>query len=413
MTLFRLHLFSMATCIRVAFVLTFQLCAAPGFSAYLLGSGDVLHISVYGAQEFGRRVTVNVDGEISLPFLGEVRAAGISVTDLRKSVAGGLDAASVIRNPQVTVEVVEHRPFFVTGDVSKPGALPYRPDLKVRHAIALAGGYDALRFRSDNPLLAAPELRSQHETLWADLVRKQVQLASLQAELDDTTEMNLTALESAPVPKQLISEIINLEQKNLAVRLEDFRKEKEFLRGTASQIRTDISTLEAALKEQEAAVKDQASASEQVSSQFARGVSSAMRVGEESRALILLRGQQVDTATRLAQTRRQHDELHRRLEQAIDQREARLLREIEETIVSLNQVRSQIQATGEKLLYTGTVNARSRGGGGGPEIVIYRRSEAGQQRMVANEDADVLPGDVIDVVIRPDQAAALPNSQRE
>ena len=117
---------------------------------YLLGSGDVLEVSVFGVADFNRKAVVNVDGNVSLPFLGEVPASGRSITELRKSITSALLADGTILKPVVTVELVEHRPFYITGDVSHPGALPYRPGLTVRRAIALAGGYDVLHFRAKN-----------------------------------------------------------------------------------------------------------------------------------------------------------------------------------------------------------------------------------------------------------------------
>jgi polysaccharide export outer membrane protein len=109
--------------------------------------------------EFKRRATVNVDGEVAIPFVGALQAAGLSLAELRASIGASLIRMGAMQNPQVTVEMAEHRPFYISGDVSRPGAIAYRKGLTVRHAIALSGGFDALRFRSENPLMAAPDLR--------------------------------------------------------------------------------------------------------------------------------------------------------------------------------------------------------------------------------------------------------------
>src|SRR5687767_14879009 len=124
----------------LAVVLAALLLPGSASAAYRLGAGDVVEIAVFGLPDYNRRVTVNVDGDLSLPFLGEVRAAGMSLPELRVELARGLEANGAVRNPQVTVQLVEHRPFYISGDVARPGAHAYRPGLTVRHAIALAGG---------------------------------------------------------------------------------------------------------------------------------------------------------------------------------------------------------------------------------------------------------------------------------
>ncbi|MFC6746256.1 polysaccharide biosynthesis/export family protein [Methylobacterium persicinum] len=128
------------------------LCAAgPARATYRLGPGDVVEVSVLGVQDYRRRVTVDVDGAVALPLVGEIPAEGLAVGDLRRRITEGLVAGRALKNPDVTVELVEYRPFYVSGDVARPGAIPYRPGLTARVAVALAGGYDALRFRSENP----------------------------------------------------------------------------------------------------------------------------------------------------------------------------------------------------------------------------------------------------------------------
>jgi polysaccharide export outer membrane protein len=107
---------------------------------YRLGTGDVISIRVYGGEEELRLEHIRLDqsGVISLPF-GQFGTRGQTTaeveTAIMKSVAGRL-----LRNPRVWVNIDEYRPFFVEGQVGRPGAYPYQPGLNVRKAVAIAGG---------------------------------------------------------------------------------------------------------------------------------------------------------------------------------------------------------------------------------------------------------------------------------
>jgi polysaccharide biosynthesis/export protein len=97
-----------------------------GISLLLLGSGaldsgNVVEVSVFGAQDFKRRTTIDIDGHISLPLLGDSRAAGLTLSELRERLRQALVNNNIIRDPDVTAELVEQRPFYISGHVAKPG----------------------------------------------------------------------------------------------------------------------------------------------------------------------------------------------------------------------------------------------------------------------------------------------------
>lgn len=381
----------------------------PAGAAYLLDTGDVVEISVLGVADYRRRVTVNVDGEVALPILGEVAAAGSSIGDLRRRLAAKLGESRVIQSADVTVELVEYRPFYVSGDVARPGAVPYRPRMTARIAIALAGGYDALRFRSENPLLLAPELRGQHETLWVELIRKQARATTLQAETDGKDAANLGALSDAPLPRGTVATVADTELRDLKARSADFARQRAFQERALDQIKANVSALEASQQQQTATVNRQAEAGERIAASYARGVSPVMRVEEDNRSLAGLRSQLIETTARLVVARKELDEGARSIERLVEDRRQRLLRETQDTFVETERLRAQVRATGEKLLYTGAINAQLRRGAKGPELVVHRKVEGRAVAQGIDEDAEILPGDVVDVVIRPDQAVLSPS----
>jgi len=113
-------------------------------STYKLGAGDVISIRVYGAGDLSfESLRLTDAGTFSFPFLGEVRAAGKTTTALAVALTDALKGGYFV-SPQVSVTLIEYRPFFVKGEVKKPGSYPYQPGLTLRKAITLAGGLTPL-----------------------------------------------------------------------------------------------------------------------------------------------------------------------------------------------------------------------------------------------------------------------------
>ncbi len=107
---------------------------------YRLGIGDKLKITVFGEESLSGQYEVNALGQISLPLVGEVGARGMAISAFRDSVARRL-AEGYLKNPRVTVEVLNYRPIYVHGEVKSGGEFPYKNGLKLRDAVAVAGGY--------------------------------------------------------------------------------------------------------------------------------------------------------------------------------------------------------------------------------------------------------------------------------
>lgn len=83
-------------------------------------------------------------GTVTYPFLGEIRAVGLSVREFESRIATGLKKGEYLVAPEVQVLVLEYRPFYVNGEVKRPGGYPYVPGLTVQKAVTLAGGLTPL-----------------------------------------------------------------------------------------------------------------------------------------------------------------------------------------------------------------------------------------------------------------------------
>jgi polysaccharide export outer membrane protein len=107
---------------------------------YRLGTGDVISIRIYGGEEEIRleRIRLDHSGAVSLPF-GQFQALGRTTQEVEGAITQNVQGR-LLRNPRVWVNIDEYRPFFVEGQVGRPGAYPYQPGLNVRKAVTIAGG---------------------------------------------------------------------------------------------------------------------------------------------------------------------------------------------------------------------------------------------------------------------------------
>ncbi|MGA8613458.1 MAG: polysaccharide biosynthesis/export family protein [Xanthobacteraceae bacterium] len=114
---------------------------AASASSYSLGPGDQLDVKVLGADELTGHYTVQNGGTISMLLIGKVRAAGLTANDLEKEIAVKLAEGAYLEHPEVIVSVVTYRPFYILGEVARPGGYPYASGMLVLSAIADAAGY--------------------------------------------------------------------------------------------------------------------------------------------------------------------------------------------------------------------------------------------------------------------------------
>lgn len=106
---------------------------------YVIGPEDVLHIAVWKESDLTATLPVRPDGKISLPLLNDVPAAGMTPMQLADSLTEKLK--KYVANPRVTVVVtmINSKRIYMTGEVSRPGAMPMLPNMTVLQAISSAG----------------------------------------------------------------------------------------------------------------------------------------------------------------------------------------------------------------------------------------------------------------------------------
>ncbi|MGN6514573.1 MAG: polysaccharide biosynthesis/export family protein [Rhizomicrobium sp.] len=112
----------------------------PVADSYKIGTGDKLRITVFGEADLSGTFDVDGNGIVSLPLIGEVKVADLSASQAEQAISAKY-ADGFLKEPRINVEVAQYRPFYVIGQVNKPGEYPYVNDMSLPNAVALAGGY--------------------------------------------------------------------------------------------------------------------------------------------------------------------------------------------------------------------------------------------------------------------------------
>ena len=118
------------------------LCARLGLAAepaYKLGPGDKLRVTVFNEKSLSGDYEVSDQGMLAMPLIGPVNVGTMTIRDAEALVTSRFDKYLI--NPRVGIEVLNYRPFFILGEVNKPGSYPYVSGMSVLSAVVLAGGF--------------------------------------------------------------------------------------------------------------------------------------------------------------------------------------------------------------------------------------------------------------------------------
>lgn len=387
---------------------------------YRLQAGDVIEIKVAGMPELQQRVTVQGDGDISLPLLGTLMVAGSTTSDARAKIqaalatkvfrlttADGRERPVVIKFDEVSASVVEYRPLYIQGDVMKPGELAYRPHMTVRQAIGGAGGYYQPRLQTMSAVRDVADLQGEYAALWTSLAKERLNIWRLTSELEATTnshdgdaEPDPRLLQDVPLPKVILATLASGEAAHLKVRNANFQREKSYLVQSIAQAGEHIAALEEQQRKEDEGIKADLEELQRVTDLFKNGNLVMPRITEARRAVLLSTTRQVETRSQLIDAIREKSELSRQLEKLPDELHIGLIKELQEARARLSTTQSKLQTIGEILPYAAT-SPDTRESAKVPKITVFRNDFNGERSLDASGDMELRPGDVVDVKLLP------------
>lgn len=376
---------------------------------YRLSAGDKVELTAIGVPDLKQRLTIGIDGEISISLIGLVQAGGLTIAQLQEKIqhlatqktfrlkGSGTNEYMVFDQHDVTISIAEYRPVFVSGDVGKPGSQPFNPGLTSRQAISMAGGCDLTRFGVLNPVMTSADVRSEYERAWIDFTTESLRMRRLTAEFDGKGLVSLDNAGEIPLPSALLQDLLRVENEKLVVRTKNLKDQKNFFEEQRDVLARRRATLEQQRGLEESGLKLDEDESARIAAQAKTGLSAVNRVADARRVSLI-------SATRALQIGVAAANALREQEQAVRDGNALLAKYREDLLTELNDAKSKvqaaqvrIQAASDKLVYTGLLRSEISRGYGDPELKLFRKSDEKTVQLTPDLDTELTPGDALQV----------------
>jgi polysaccharide export outer membrane protein len=383
--------------------------AGAALAQYRLQAGDVIEVAVAGAPEMRQRSSVQIDGSISVPVAGVVMVEGATLPEMRERIqsalgrkmlrARGSDGRETTRSidpDEIAVSVVEYKPIFLSGEVARPGEQAFRPRMTIRQAIASAGGVSSSTGNGQSPADAATQ-RSAYVAAWLGAAGEELRIWRIRTELGEKATFDLGAAPQ-PVPNSVLAEMLELERQTAAKRNAAQERERDYLKRAIKEADQQIAILaEQSVAEDKGAQADAADL-QRAMDMYGKGALPSPRVSEYRRAVLLSSTRKLQTMSQLLQVKRTRGEYGRSLDKLDEDRRAQLTVEHREAIVKLALERSRLQSAEERMRASGVALPRpAMDGAGRVEVTVIRAKGKTVDRLIAYEDLELMPGDVVEV----------------
>jgi polysaccharide export outer membrane protein len=387
---------------------------SPARAEYRLQGGDVVEISVFGVPELRQRASVQLDGKITFPVIGAFLVEGVEFSEVQSKIQSaaaskifrirtpdGRELSRMFERDEVAATIVEYRPVFISGDVTRPGEQAFRPHMTVRQALASAGGFSALA-RANATSFDAANLRSEYIAVWLNLAREHARVWRIKTQLGENIELDQKAIPPAPVSDAVSSQIVNLEIEYWAASSADHERAKDFLRQSIEQAGKQALVLAEQRQSEDDGVQADAQELQKAKAAYGNGTLPSHRVAEFRRAVLFSSTRQLQTTNQLIVVQKSRAELARELEKIDDQRRIRLLAELQDATVKLAGEGAKLRGVEEKLQLAGLRPPRTSDSANKADITVFRTGISGKERHTVEADSELQPGDVIEVALRPE-----------
>lgn len=368
---------------------------------YTLDTGDTLRISVFGEPAYPLDLSVDDRGDIALPLLGTVSARGLTPAALSDSIRQSFQEQKLLIDPFVQVDIKEYRPFFISGAVANPGSYPYKPGITVRHALAIAGGFQAMAMGNDAPALRIADLRSERANLLIEEFRHVARLARLRAESKGEKDISMPSDRPADISPQLLDDIVAGESQQMAERLADYDGDISHLQASLERARSDEDMLTTAVKERENAARFQLQQLESARQLQKKGLVTNTNLLTAERDQNSYQVNLAEAGVALAKSRQDTLNLESELRSRIASRKLDLISQTEQEQLELAKTQSALRFVSDKLIFVSSYGQHRTFDDlkGSVRVVIYRGRDDKAQKIEATDSTPVKASDVIEVSI--------------
>lgn len=378
---------------------------ALGAAVYRLGRGDKLKVRVYDREDLSWDVMVREDGNVQIPYLGKFEVTGHTTEEFEDLIATAL-RKRLNRETSVAVDVVERRPFFVVGVVTKPGSYQFQPGMLVLHAVAIAGG--VVRSETGSFLAAdASRETARLQTTVEEMKRLLALRARMEADRNGAKDIaaspELSDLAGDAEAKRLIA----AEAQILKTSLDTLARDRQSLTASIELSDKEISALEQQLGQikVQRALRDQQL--DDYKSLNAKGLTTQQRVVEMQLAISLLERDNLEANANISRAKQNRQKAMRDLDMLGLDRKSKTEQEIVRIDEQLEKARVNMRASRKVIQQITGLPASMQVPSGTETLLGYqilRTSRDGTLETVpAEEQTAIEPGDILKVTPRVNQ----------
>jgi polysaccharide export outer membrane protein/exopolysaccharide production protein ExoF len=397
------------------------LCLAAGIQSpamagdYQLGPQDKVRLKIYEWRPsrdeifewtaLNDQFTIGAGGELSLPLVGGVDAAGTTPSELGHVISQRLmQHMGLARQPDVAVEVVQFRPFYMVGQVMQPGEFPYRPGLTVLQALSIAGG---LRTREENLARLEREViagKGDVDLLKLNYVSLLARKARLEAEQRGMNEVvfpkQLTDRQEDSTVRLMMDQersVFSARRDGMATQARALKELKEFLVKETDSLEQQLTFFDTQIE----LVQKELSG---VSSLVSKGFTAAQREMSVQRDMAQIQSSRLAAETALLRARQETSRTDISILELQNQRMNEVATALRETQMQLDEITRKAD-TAVQLLHDSEMTAprllalRSQAANAQPKYTIVRLTAQGGTELTATESTEVQPGDTVKVEI--------------
>lgn len=349
----------------------------------------------------GGEFTVSNDGNITLPVVGQISITGMNTEAFADEMADRLQKKTgLVNKPEVSIEIVEYPPIYVTGNVATPGEYKYREGMTVMQAIALGGG--PRRIADDE---ASIQLLSNMRTQNDEVLLATARIARLEAELDNADKITFPDVSNIDVTGSAQGVFLR-ERILFDARIEEISRQTKSLMELRDLFNAEIAVLEQKRTANDDAVKNAEKELQGVASLVDKGFAVASRKSEMERVVSGMKSDSLDQTTAIMRARQGVAEATRNLEGLQDRRRSEAAADLQASKSQLEQARARRDLT-QRLLFQ-SLTLSPEGSSPVPSYNIIRNVDGEVSKLDATETTVLLPGDVVSMVPQVSDNSSVP-----
>jgi protein involved in polysaccharide export with SLBB domain len=389
----------------ICLVLPSVMAGQPCRAEYLLGPDDNVTVRVYEWPDLNGDFRVGPDGRISFPLIGDVPAVGLTTGQLETAVGAKLTEQARLKvSPNIAVQIKEFRPFFIVGDVEKPGAYSFHPGLTVLQAVSVAGGF----FRFNDPGLLRLERdailhRGELAILKDKLLALTVRGARLEAERSRTAEISFPDEEALDRKDPKVASLIERENLLFRTRKNDLAKQLAGLDDLQNLYRGEITALQSQVESEKRQAELVQKELDELRGLAARGLAANPRLFLVERTIAEIEGSERNLEANVMRARQSIAQAAQQAEEAKIKFRERVDTESDAVASEIRDTRARIETAGQLVTEAEQtaplmIARRLRNPGAEPKYKISRRkSDSTTEDLELASHDRIEPGDVIQV----------------